>query len=383
MRYTNRNTQRATKVIPVLCGLLFASFCFTYLYVLQPGYMERLQYILSKGATQYNPTIGAVLITLVLTLVGTLIHNLIRFPARMLAWAWLPSVYLLTWLTSFSLGRISVDTASPHYFLLILLPIIYIIGIWFAHAIPDRGNEHGNFGGYLLPNLLVLFMAFLCLGVVTDTDDTFHRDAKAERIFRSTQPEDVFLMNENEDKTSSLLFSMRSYLLCQKGHMGGELFSYPISMGGSRDLLPEYVDTTDAEDFGRKVYALLGAEPDAIKPKETLRYLEMLAQKDTLNNTALHDYLLSAYLLDRDLSSFSRALSLGKDSTLYELPLHYREALILEAAFAEDSAMFLRDTVIAAKYQQFDSIRCHNILHRDASRKSFGKTYWYYFFYEQ
>lgn len=383
MRYLNRNTQRIARIIFDLCALLFIAFCFLYLYLLQPDYMGHLQNVLSSGATKYNAIIGAVLITLVLTVVGIIVHVVFRFPVRMLAWAWLPSVYLLTWLTSFSLGRLEVDSASPPYFLLILFPIIYILGIFFARSVPDHYNEHRSFGSYLLPNMLILFLSFLSLGVIADTSDSFHREEKAEGLLRKNLLEEVLLIGKEENYTSSRLFSMRSYSLCQLGRMGSELFNYPTSLGGSNDLLPEYVDTADVEDWGSKVYTLLGVDTVGDKPKDVLRFLEKLEQGDTLNNKLLREYLLSAYLLDRNLSAFSKVLSIGKDSSLYELPLHYREALVLEASFEGDSVMFNRDTVVASLFHQFDSIRSHDVMHRDATRKSFGKTYWYYFFYKQ
>ena len=383
MRYSNPNTQRISKVIFALCAFLFAAFCFLYLYLLQPDYMGRLQYILSAGVTQYNTIVGAILITFVLVLLGIIIHAIFRFPIRMLAWAWLPPVYLLTLLTSFSLGQSTVDVNSPPYFWLVVFPIIYILGVFFARFVPDRRNEHCGIRNYLLSNMLILLGAFLSLGVAADTSESFHREAKAENLLKDSLFEELLRIGEKEEFVSSRFFVMQSYSLCRLGRMSSELFNYPTSLGGSRDLLPEYVDSTDSEDLGHKVFSLLGVDSVGGKITNDLRVLEMLERNDTLNNKALREYLLSAYLLDRNLSAFSEMLSVPQDSSLYELPRHYREALVLEAFFEGDSAMYRRDTIVATQFHKFDSIRCHNALHRDVTRDSYGNTYWYYFFYKQ
>ncbi|MBQ2460708.1 MAG: hypothetical protein II505_08535, partial [Bacteroidaceae bacterium] len=63
MNYTNRHTRSSARTISIVCGVLFAVFCFLTLYVMQADMLSQLQWQYSGGQTTYHPLVGAMLCT--------------------------------------------------------------------------------------------------------------------------------------------------------------------------------------------------------------------------------------------------------------------------------------------------------------------------------
>ena len=61
------------------CAIVFILFVFIYLYFFQSDLLFMLQHVLSGGATRYDRTVGAVLITLVLYLLQIGVNKITRF----------------------------------------------------------------------------------------------------------------------------------------------------------------------------------------------------------------------------------------------------------------------------------------------------------------
>ena len=70
VRYNSPHTRQVAKMMPYVCGIIFACFAFFYLYFYQADYLAQFQYHFSHGETSYNSFVGAVLIILPLLFLG-------------------------------------------------------------------------------------------------------------------------------------------------------------------------------------------------------------------------------------------------------------------------------------------------------------------------
>ena len=66
--YTHPAYKKTARIMTVVCGLLFFSFSFVYLYVFQKDVLEAYHYTLAHGKTHYVAQNAALIITIVLLL---------------------------------------------------------------------------------------------------------------------------------------------------------------------------------------------------------------------------------------------------------------------------------------------------------------------------
>ena len=101
---SNNNTlihyQRTARILTVACGLLFALFCFLYLYVFQQDLLEAFHYSLAEGKTRFSPLGTALWTTGILLLVRWLVNRLLHLKGGVRELAYFPSCLLLGVLTS-------------------------------------------------------------------------------------------------------------------------------------------------------------------------------------------------------------------------------------------------------------------------------------------
>ena len=157
-------------------------------------------------------------------------------------------------------------------------------------------------------------------------------------------------------------------------------------MQGSQYLLPIVQDRVFSRN-NRQVFRSLGYIPNTDGDFPTTRFLEMANRRDTLSSRTLHDYLLCAYLLDRNLPAFNSLLKQTYMQSEERLPRYYREALLLSAQAHED---LLADSTTwttqdAERFDDFLGVLQEvgeDSLDAVASSCLFGDTYWHYYFFE-
>ena len=74
-KHTRPENNRDSQVISIICGVIFAVFCVLYLHLLQPDLIGLEQHRASSGQTVYNPLVGTIILSTLLTLTGFLLHD--------------------------------------------------------------------------------------------------------------------------------------------------------------------------------------------------------------------------------------------------------------------------------------------------------------------
>ena len=77
------------------CAIVFVVFTFLFVYDYQTDLIAYTQHVLSRGATTYNRIVGAVVITLALTLLSVGVRAVLKLRARFHALVYFPSLLLL------------------------------------------------------------------------------------------------------------------------------------------------------------------------------------------------------------------------------------------------------------------------------------------------
>lgn len=377
MNYTNRHTRSSARTISIVSGVLFAVFCFLTLYVMQADMLSQLQWRYSGGQTTYHPLVGAMLCTSLLVLLGVFVRRVIRFPVRLLAFAWLPSLWLLWLVTSHVLSDGIADHMLEGVCLFGVVPIFFVCVLLYAHARPDSRFERSTFSVLFTPNVFVLALMFFVVGRYSDTATMRHAELRAARLVCEHRYFDALSVGQRAGLVSPTLFASRCYALSQLGQLGEELFCYPC--GGSEQMLPARSDSTFVFDFGPQVYRHLRFAPPRRCSGTVTRFLEVAHRRDTLQSPVLRDYLLCAYLLDRRLDAFSEVLAASFPDSV-ALPRHYAEALML----CDESLQQRVDTKTETLYHSFQQAMQADTDGRQPAerlRDGFGHTYWYYYFF--
>lgn len=384
MHYTSANTRKTARTIPFVCGLLFAAFSFLYLYFLQSDLLALLQFRLSHGQTSYDPLIGSLLITLVLTLVGAGFQRMLSLPIRALALAWLPSCLLLLahvgWRIAPEEGDAICLPPMPRLIFLAVLAVAYLVALRLCHVYRDTTGERAPLFSHLTPNLLVLGLAFLVVGISGNTSTPLHYELQVERLLSDDRFDEALQVGEQADATSPRLTAMRCYALSRERELGERLFYYALH-GDCTQMLPEWDATLRTHDLADSVYHHLRFRPCHVCRPSTMLFLENAYSLDTLASPVLRDYLLSACLLERSLPRFAELLAAD---SLKSLPTHYREALTLYAV--QDTCFHLPqpDTSMEEDLHEFltEMELADDVMSpADRLRRRFSHTYWYYYFF--
>ncbi len=385
MKYTSANTKRTAQTIPFVCGSLFAAFSFLYLYLLQSDLLAFLQFRLSGGQTHYNPLVGALLITFVLTLVGIGLQCLFSLPIRALVLAWLPPCFLLLILTGWDVASGTNDIiclpSLGRLILLAVLVVLYLLALYLSHVFRDATSERAMFSAHLTPNLLTLVLAFAVVGIMGNTSSPLQYELEMERLLDAERCADALEVGEHALVTSPRLSAMRCYALSREGKLGEQLFAYSLNRG-SAQILPSADEPVREYDIVPRICQHIGVEP-CIAHSNIVPYLENAYERDTLASPVLREYLLAALLLERRLPRVAELLS-GDSSATF--PTHYREALMLYAAQDTTFRLPFSDKPMQKALRDFKKeMRRKDTPTKpeDRLRKHYARTYWYYYFFSR
>lgn len=374
--------QRGTLLPRVICSIVFCCFTFLYLYVYQADVLALTQHVLSDGQTIYNKTIGAVLITFILYLLHVGIYSVSRLPGIGYALTYFPSLLLLTVITGIS-GDVADSFSFGYWYiatpLLLLCCFLGIWAIWKMLPKQDLRRPYGIFSQTMWLNLIALVGMFLLVCLFSNHNDMFHYRSKMEVAIAKHQYEKALEVGKNAQKTDSNLVMLRAYALSKTGKMGERLFEYP-SVGGSHALLPDGHSVKILMTPAADVFRYVGVVVKQQMP--VLRYLEYI-DRHKLAKKAAADYLLCAYLLDKDLDKFAEYLPkyYPVDSLL---PKHYQEALVLYTHSRAHPKIVYHHDVVDADYQDYQAMAKkypEDLVRKTKIRDIYGKTYWYYYQY--
>jgi hypothetical protein len=378
MTQTNKN---GTLPMRVACAIFFLLFTFLYLYNYQDDILAVAQHVLSQGATHYNRTIGAVIITLVLWLLQLALYAFTGLTRRCHALTYLPSLLLMGALTSASPDILSGHCSVLWLWLFPLLMVVYGFIVWVVRQLESIEPEplsQGFFTRMVWVNLLQMVVMALITCGIGNSDKVFHYRMHLESDLLDGNYADALRVGQDDAATDSSLTMLRIAALSSTGELGERLFTYPL-VGRSDAMLPNGQSVRLAMVPETWLYKKIGVVfKEKVSPR---RYLELAHEKGYAKHET-HDWLLTAYLLDGDLDAFAHALPRYYNVSK-PLPLHYREALVLYTHLRQHPFVVFHSQVMEADFDDF-----LNLLHstHDAAtrryelRSNYGKTYWYYYY---
>ena len=351
----------STAIVRVACAILFCFFSFSYLYFYQGDLLMVAQHVLSKGQTQYVPFVGAFLLTLGLQLLQIGVNSVARLYKSSHAVTYLPSMLLLAILTSI---YPDIDKYFSFGIWIWLFPSMMVAYVWVVYMLRQIQEVEKEPKGLLLAsprmwvNLLIMLLLFLMVGFVGNSNDIFHHRMRMERLLTEKNYEQVLTVGEKSSAADSSMTMLRIHALAKTNQLGESLFDYPL-VGGVEAMQPN----------GTSVRTLMYPQK------------EILLQR----KKSAADYQLCEQLLKKDLKAFV-ALLMKYYPLNKPLPKHYKEALYLYGAITPHAKYKLNDNVMAADYADFKKLRGGHVdkaEEQGAVRESYGKTYWYYFYYNE
>ena len=425
-----RNTQSSTTTIRVVCAIVFLTFVFAYVYCYPSDVLALAQHVWSGGETHFDSMIGAVLITVVLYIIHIGVCTIVRLPHRAFALSFAPSLILLGVLSSATLQP--DNSVSVLYAAIVACVLLALVGFAMKLLSDYASCESKLHGGTSLLSLVAwynygllatLFFVTFCMG---NNDRYMHSVLKMEHNIMDGCYESALDVAKKEGDASMTM--LRAYALSRQNELGERLFEYPVS-GGSHALFPLKGTTRTLLMPDSLIWRNLGGYPRE-EIKEVKNFLRIL-QKQNMARPSVDDYMLTAYLLDKDLCGFAReivkvydfrtqqekddeladiekkrrklARMIGEQAaidsipvprfvspsgvklkTLDELPKHYREALVLYTHSRSQRQLVYVNSAMETDYAEFQKImrtkHKTKAEHDNALKTAYFGTYWWYYY---
>lgn len=384
MRNRYQYKDQGTITHKVMCAVCFLLFSFLWLYEFQADVLAVAQHVLSHGVTQYNRTIGAILITIVLYILQRCIANVTKLSRRSYALTYFPSMLILAVVSDINPDIDQHFSLGAWIWVFPLLLLIWGVCVWFARQAMSFGLDEGQNGTLFSArkfwlNMLQMILMMLGVVLVGNSNAVFHYSAHAEVALMNDDVEEALRVGNCSLETNERLTMLRAYALSKKGKLADGLFDYPLK-GNSETLLPMQVKPQIfSED---SIWKHLGARCAKVVNSEF--YYERM-ERDSLGTSAMADYRLCGYLINRDLNSFVRVLPKYyevSDST--SLPRHYKEALVLYQHLTAHPVINYHDPVLAEDWNNLQQLKVK--YSKESERKyrifdNYQKSYWYYYYY--
>ena len=411
-RFDNR-TKQARQAIYLACCLLFVSFAFLYLFAFQSDMLTMVQHILSKGRTSYQVFLFSAMITVLLSVLPFVKARFVTLPTRAIALCWFPSFLLLGWLTDVALSEVDSSSLSVGPLPFVLATVLYLVATFLLPQIQEVKEPNTPLANLMWPNLAVMVVGMAFAMGVANTNRTVHFELRLERMIMNGQLDKLLDVCSHEKVPSRTVMSVRAYALSCQNKLGDQLFFYPNNVGGET-LLPPPSDSLRPANMPAILRKHLGGYP--IHDMHATRYLQYLASSGSATSN-VRDYLLCAYLLDKNLPTFVDSLivyygpkdsaqvdegvktaasnvnvSARKTKKAYEpvrftsLPRHYAEALLLYMRQTENPVAVLDDDKTLENYLSFLKLYKENkdpILRESACRNYYNETYWTFYFFTE
>lgn len=364
----------------VACAIVFCVFTFTYLFFYQADLLTMEQHVLSGGLTIYNRTAGAIIITAVLFLLQTGIDAATKKCIKMPAITYFPSILLLSILTDIRPDVCDGYSTGKWLWLAPVSVLFFISAAYISAQMLDKTTANTkNSIQHCWVNLMIMGGLYLFLCATANTDRAFHKRMKIENcIAKGEYMKALQVRTDRYDRDSSTTM-LRAFALSKENKLGESLFEYS-PYGGSDALLPHGKSTRCLIIHNNDIYTHV-AKPMK-QDSRTINYL-LWMKRHGYAKASLEDYLLCGYLLDRNIDLFAKELAQSKKYRLSDLPKHYREALILYNHIRSTPTVVYTDDVMDTDYYDFQKTLRSNPQKGVAvslAEKSYGNTYWFYYF---
>ena len=389
MNYNHPKRNSSTIGIRLMCAIVFLTFSFVWLYCFQADILAAAQHVLSKGLTHYNPFVGAVLITLSLQLLQLIVYALARLRKRSHALTYLPSMLVLAMITDINMdldGNFSLGAWWWIFPLVIVVWLVFVVLARILQTVESDTESTGLFSRAMWINMLTMALLIILVMVFSNTNAVFHYRMRAETHLLSGDYAGALEVGEKSLESDADLQMLRMYALSRTGELGERLFAYPVREQ-SESMLPVEGKSKFVMYPTDSLYKFLGARPKG--EMTTVRYLELMQRRDTLDDKHIADYQLCGLLIDKRLDDFVLSLrqhyTEGDSLIIDHLPRHYREAMTLYTHLRSKPVIIYHNSVMDEDWKNLQELEAK---YPDATERK-GKveeqyrgTYWYYYEYE-
>ena len=373
---------RLFRMVRIVCAVVFVIFSYTFLSIYQAPLLEVVYDITATGKLQYDEKITAAIITFALLLITLWLNKYAKFSREWEAMAYLPACVILAFITNIDRTIYTgVEFSWSWVWIAGVTFFIYVFASWVLKRvlfmrIKDITRATNRI---MWRNLLLLSILFCFTGFISNNDENFKHEAMVYHYVKKGDFDTAQRVAARSYAASQELTAGRAYLLAHEGMLGEKLFTYPQYYGVA-GLLPGKEQASPLSSS--MVYDFLKVVPE--KGEETIKFLSRAMSIDTAA-VAVKDYYLSALLLDKRLEEFADSLPrLYNVADTANLPLHYKEALLLCSKVFPDKESCFTDATLEEKYAEMLKIEQEHqdiLVRSNYVRKFFGKTYWWYYLY--
>lgn len=403
MHRGDRLNKQAKQAILIACCLVFVFFSYVYLTYFQSDVLTMTQHVMSGGRTTYRVILFSSIITLLLAILPFALTKYLKFPIRFLAVAWFPSFLILGWLTDVGLSEVNPESHGIGILPFVIAIILFGLASYMLPKFAENTIHKSSLVSSLWPNLLVFVVCMAFTTYVGNTNRTIHFELRLERLISQEKYDEVIELTSKEDYPSRCVMSIRAYALSKQNRLADNLFFYPNRVGGET-LLPPPTDSLRPANIPAVLKDYLGGYP--IHDMSATHFFQYLAA-DTVYNECVKDYLLCAFLLDKNLDNFVDSLIVyygPKDEPQSEtdkskknvkkktkevdpvkfsnLPRHYAEALLLYSRLHENPKALLEDDETLENFEGFQSTykkESDPKLREQLCRTYYNETYWVFY----
>lgn len=380
-----RKDQNSTRLMRVVCAILFLLFSGLYVHYYQADILGAAQHVLSNGETHFRRDIATVLIPVALWLLQIAVLFLTGLVKRAYALTYFPSLLILLFLTSISTRIDQHFSIGVWVWVGPLLLLLWTAAVWMCRqyqAIEPETSSKGIFSRTMWINLCSMMVMFFMVGLFSCSNDVFHYRMRAEQALLDGDLTGATAVGASSSATDSSLTCLRIYALSRKGHLGDRLFRYSI-VGSSRCLLPDSQTVRLVMYPEDSIYHYLGVR---YKQRMTPMHYLTFSIRHGLASRPAADYLLCGYLLDRNLDAFAAEVGKYYDVHSASLPVHYKEALTLYTHLRANPRIVYRNSVMEADFQDLQKLQRQTPSgerRRNAVGSTYGNTYWFYYLYRR
>lgn len=375
MGYTSKRTKYDGS-IRILCAVLFAIFSFIYIYVFQGELLALMQDYLSKGVTESNTFVTALLFTLLLLLLQWGINRVSKLHGRWEALSYIPSCTLLALFTDVNDGTM-LYSGESWLWGVPLCTILYIGIVWLNRM--TVSVRRLNFYGFLWPNLLTFSLLFVLTAQISNHAPAPHMELDAWKYTHDEKFEKVLEVGHRSDDYNAELTALRNLAMAKTGTLPERLFHYPQHYGADGLVYNKHKKQSSAYGASEFYRHLGGNMPYG--GENGRAYTRRMAMK---NDSAIYrDLYLAALLLDKDLPAFMKETAPLATSDTH-VPTHYQEAwLLYNEQYPESALSFAPDSAIVARFEEYRSLQSEHednaIVAENLCRRKFGMTFWCYY----
>ena len=390
MNYNHPNRNSSTVSIRLTCAIVFLLFSFAWFFCFQADLMAAAQHVLSGGLTRYNRLLSPIIVVVSLQLLQVAVYSFLRLRKRTHALTYFPSLLILAMLTDIS-RDIDVESSGGIWWWAFALAFVAWIPLaLLARSLQDVEPAHepvGFFSRAIWINMVQMLALFVMVALVGNTNAVFHYRMKAEAALLRGDWEGALQAGQKSLESDANLQMVRMYALSRTGEMGERLFRYPI-VAGSSAMLPTGGESRTTLYPVDSLYRYFGARPAS--PMSPMRYLQLMARRDSVVNMTLADYELCGLLIDKRMDEFVSRLchyyAMDDSLTADRLPRHYREALTLYTHLRANPRIVYHNPVME---EDFNNLQELEAKYPDPTERK-GKvedqyrgTYWYYYEYQK